>query len=138
MVNYATMKKLLLLFLFVNLFACQKEKIANHYVSELYDLSADAFMAKYKATKDAQLVDVRTQLEYADGHIQYAILIDYNGINFKKELIQKLNKSKPVFLYCRSGNRSKKTVEIMQELGFKEINNLNGGYNELIQFTEEC
>jgi rhodanese-related sulfurtransferase len=41
-------------------------------------------------------------------------------------------------LYCRSGNRSKKTVEIMRELGFKEINNLNGGYNELIQFTEEC
>ncbi len=95
-------------------------------------------MAKYKATKEAQLVDVRIQLEYLDGHIQYAILIDYYGINFKNELIQKLDKSKPVFLYCRSGNISKKTVEIMQKLGYKEVNNLTGGYNELIQFTEEC
>jgi rhodanese-related sulfurtransferase len=51
---------------------------------------------------------------------------------------KKLNKSKPAFLYCRLGNRSKKTVKIKQKLGFKEVNDLLGGYNELIQFTEEC
>jgi phage shock protein E len=132
------MKKFLFLLFIANLLACQQEDIENTYISATYDLKADDFMTKYKATKEAQLVDVRTQLEYLDGHIQYAILIDYYGINFKNELVKKLDKSKPVFLYCRSGNRSKKTVEFMQKLGFKEINNLSGGYNELIQFTEEC
>ncbi len=132
------MKLIIFLLLFANLFACQKEEIDSNYFSAIYDLNADDFMTKYKVTKDAQLVDVRTQLEYLDGHIQYAILIDYYGMNFRNELIQKLDKSKPVFLYCRSGNRSKKTVEILQKIGFKEINNLTGGYNELIQFTEEC
>lgn len=131
-------EKLLIFFLFLGLFSCKKEVAEIKYESQTFDLNAEAFMKKYKDTPNAQLVDVRTELEYKDGHIQYAILIDFYAIDFKAQLAQKLDKSKPVFLYCRSGNRSKQTLAIMKEMGFKEINNLTGGYNEIIHFTEEC
>lgn len=130
--------KLLVFLLFLGLFSCKKEVAEIKYESQIFNLNAEAFMKKYKDTPNAQLVDVRTELEYKDGHIQYAILIDFYAIDFKTQLAQKLDKSKAVFLYCRSGNRSKQTVSILKEMGFKEINNLTGGYNELINYTEEC
>ena len=45
-----------------------------------------------------------------------------------REKIQELDRDKPVYLYCRSGNRSGKASKIMDELGFKEIVDLKGGY----------
>ncbi|MBK6979714.1 MAG: rhodanese-like domain-containing protein [Cytophagaceae bacterium] len=95
-------------------------------------------MGKLKESKENQLVDIRTLDEYKSGHIQYAIQIDYYGEDFKEQLLKQLDKSKPVFIYCRSGNRTSKTVDIMKGLGFKEVNNLVGGYNELVPFTDEC
>jgi len=43
---------------------------------------------------------------------------------------EKLDKSKPVYLYCRSGNRSKKSADILIELGFSKVYDLNGGFIE--------
>lgn len=50
-----------------------------------------------------------------------------NDDSFESE-IQKLDKSKPVYVYCRSGMRSQKAAQKMIELGFTQVIDLEGGY----------
>ena len=73
-----------------------------------------------------QLVDVRTPEEFSAGHIEKAINMNYFSDSFKSD-INTLDKDKPVYLYCRSGNRSAKSARILQELGFPKIYDLQGG-----------
>ena len=65
------------------------------------------------------IMDVRTAKELSEGHIAGAsVFIDINSEPFE-ERIQKLDKSKPYLVYCRSGARSAKACRIMDENGFK-------------------
>ena len=82
-------------------------------------------------SEDVQLIDVRTPEEYQEGHILNAQNIDYNSPNFEVD-ITKLDKTKPVLLYCKSGNRSGKSSQIFLEAGFKTIYDLEGGITEWI------
>ncbi len=72
-----------------------------------------------------QLVDVRTPEEYKAGHLSYSSNMDYKKEDFKTQ-IAKLDKSKPVYLYCRTGNRSGKSVEILKQQGFTTVYNIGG------------
>ncbi len=75
-----------------------------------------------------QLVDVRTSSEFNSGHIKNAINIDFfNASNFQKSF-EKLNKDKPVYVYCRSGARSFKAAKKLVDMGFTQIYDLQGGY----------
>ncbi|MFH6604431.1 rhodanese-like domain-containing protein [Maribacter algicola] len=75
-----------------------------------------------------QLVDVRTAIEYNSGHIKNAVNIDFfNAANFQKSF-EKLNKDKPVYVYCRSGARSFKAAKKLVDMGFAQIYDLQGGY----------
>ena len=76
---------------------------------------------------DIQLIDVRTPEEYSQGHIQGAILIDFFSEDFKTNL-NKLDKKTPVYVYCKSGGRSGKTAEILADMGFVKIVDLEGGF----------
>ena len=78
--------------------------------------------------KDGVLLDVRTSNEVSQGFIEGAINIDYYSKTFKTE-IAKLDRSKPIFVYSRSGGRSAKTMSILSDMGFIEVYNLLGGYN---------
>jgi thioredoxin len=69
---------------------------------------------------------VRSPEEFAGQHIDNAINIDWNGDNFEGK-IGKYDKSKPIFVYCMSGGRSKKAAEKLSELGFSKIYELQGG-----------
>ncbi len=84
---------------------------------------------------DIQLIDVRTKKEYDNGHIANAKLIDYFSDDFKNQLL-KLNKGIPVYVYCKSGNRSGKASKILYELGFNQIFDLEGGYSNWTKETE--
>jgi rhodanese-related sulfurtransferase len=75
-----------------------------------------------------QLVDVRTADEFNEGTIGKAQNIDYLSEDFTVKL-KNLNKDEPVYVFCRSGNRSEKARKIMLDLGFKEVYDLQGGYN---------
>lgn len=76
-----------------------------------------------------QLLDVRTPEEINKGTIETAIFADFFADNFTSEAINQLDKSKPVYMYCRSGGRSLKAAKILQKKGFETINIL-GGYNQ--------
>lgn len=76
----------------------------------------------------AQLVDVRTPREVANGKIGNAKNINFHDSDFRDQIAQ-LDKDKPVLVYCAAGGRSSKAVSMMKEMGFQEIHELKGGYN---------
>jgi len=81
---------------------------------------------------DAVLVDVRTEDEYNSGYIENSLNIDYFSNEFSVNA-DKLDKTTPIILYCRSGKRSSMSANKISKLGFKEIYNLEGGILEWIE-----
>lgn len=75
---------------------------------------------------DAQILDVRTPAEWNEGIIEGAVLNNIYEAGFEQQL-QKLDKEKPVAVYCAVGGRSGQAMDKMKQLGFKEVYNLNGG-----------
>ena len=72
------------------------------------------------------ILDVRTPGEVAEGYIEGARMIDFQGGSFETE-IESLDKNATYAVYCRSGNRSGQAVKIMQDAGFLNLFNLEGG-----------
>ena len=89
-----------------------------------YDLKPAAFQEAVEA--GGFLVDVRTPSEYEDVYIPGATLVNWKGDEFATK-IQKYDKSKPIYIYCRSGMRASRAKRKMNKLGFKEVYNLKGG-----------
>ncbi len=77
--------------------------------------------------KGHQLIDVRTPVEFMEGHIDNAKNIDVKSIEFLDQ-INLLSKEDTLLIYCRSGRRSAKASHLMDSLGFKKIYDLRGGY----------
>ena len=73
-----------------------------------------------------QLIDVRTPKEYDSGFIANAQNIDYFSPTFDED-IKKLDKEKPIILYCKSGRRSSKCSDKLLQAGFEKIYELDGG-----------
>jgi rhodanese-related sulfurtransferase len=91
------------------------------------NLTQEDWIAQLKEDENAVILDVRTENECDEGIIPNAINIDIHmGQGFISE-IEKLDKSKNYYVYCRSGARSAKACEIMNELGFENAYNLIGG-----------
>ena len=90
------------------------------------NLEPKDFQQKLKSTKSGVLVDVRTPEEVQQGIIKGAVNLDYRSEDFKKQL-SKLDKEKTYFLYCAAGGRGSKAADMMEELGFKRVYNLDGG-----------
>jgi len=78
---------------------------------------------------NVQLIDVRTPQEYANGYIEGAVNIDFRDKNFES-LIEKVDKSNPVAVYCGRGGRSGKCSTFMKKAGFTKIYDLDGGITE--------
>ena len=72
------------------------------------------------------IIDVRTPQEFAEERIEGAINLDYYADTFEDEL-NKLDKTKTYVIYCRSGGRSGNALALMEELGFSEVYNVQGG-----------
>jgi thioredoxin 1 len=89
-------------------------------------LSAKAFESKIKELPEAPILDVRTPDEFSNGHLNHALNYDWNGSQFEQQ-IKKLDKSKPVFVYCLSGGRSSAAASKMRSDGFKIVYEMEGG-----------
>ena len=90
-------------------------------------LNADAFEKKMAATDKKIILDVRTIEEFSQGHLVGAVDIDFYKTDFKERL-GKLDKSKPVFVYCLAGGRSNSAAKMMSDMGFLTVYDLDGGY----------
>lgn len=120
------MKRILLsLFLVAQLFTSCKQTSAN----ETVNIVSPEEMKTLLELEDIQLIDVRTPEEFSQGYIANAQNIDYFSKTFDAD-IAKLDKNKPVIVYCKSGNRSAKCIKKMKEAGFVKIYELNGGISK--------
>jgi rhodanese-related sulfurtransferase len=93
--------------------------------STAIDQSVSEFSSKV-AEAGVITLDVRTPGEFNEGHIEGALLVDFESGNFENE-IAALDKTKTYAVYCRSGSRSGQAVKIMSDAGFTNLYNLNGG-----------
>ncbi|QLG44252.1 rhodanese-like domain-containing protein [Costertonia aggregata] len=92
------------------------------------DLSQQEWQDQLKNDSNAVILDVRTPEEVEEGFIPNSKNIDiYLGQDFINEL-EKLDKSKNYYVYCRSGNRSGQACTIMNSIGFDNAYNLEGGF----------
>ncbi len=85
-----------------------------------------AEIEKVKDKKNIQLLDVRTNKEFQDGHIKNAKNLDWNNKDEFKNAVAKLDKSKPVYVYCLGGGRSKQASAYLTEKGF-QVFDYSGG-----------
>lgn len=99
---------------------------AQRYVS----VSPEVFEAKLESSDSPQLLDVRTPSEVAAGHIEGQVSLDYMALSEAEFMngLEQFDTEKPIFVYCKSGGRSKKSCSLLQQAGFKEIYELDGGY----------
>ena len=104
----------------------ETQKIENIAPVNAYEL-----IQKHQTDENFVILDVRTPAEFAQGYIENAINVDFYSKTFLDEL-QKLDKEKTYLLYCRSGNRSGKTLKLMEELQFKTVYNMTGGIRQWI------
>lgn len=90
---------------------------------------AFTILEKHRGNPDYVPLDVRTQKEYEEGHVENASFLDLQSGNFEEEL-EKLDKNKKYIVYCRSGRKSVKASNLMKKHGFKEIYNMVGGFEK--------
>lgn len=124
------MNKLLITILtFFLLASCQESQSSDDSNTGIFEkLSKEDFSKKMDVKSDMILVDVRTPQEFQNGTIKGAQNINFYDKNFDSE-ISKLDRTKPVFIFCKSGGRSGKTLDKMKSLDFKEVYDLKGGYS---------
>lgn len=91
-----------------------------------FDLSPEQFHEQLEHP-DVQLVDVRTKEEYEEGHIAGAILLPVQGLSQKQLEEVNIQKEKDVLLYCRSGGRSGRALEMLHSWGYSQAKHLEGG-----------
>ncbi|MCL6462326.1 Rhodanese-related sulfurtransferase [Flavobacterium micromati] len=94
------------------------------------NLTQEDWVSQLNTDPNAVILDVRTENEFSEGIIANAINIDINSGQQFVNAIEALDKEKNYFIYCRSGMRSAKACEIMNQLGFENAYNLTGGIME--------
>jgi rhodanese-related sulfurtransferase len=69
-----------------------------------------------------QLLDVRTTEEFSQGHIKGAVNLSLQDI--QTGALPSAQKDRPVYVYCRSGNRSAQAVGILEKAGYQDVTDL--------------
>ena len=80
-----------------------------------------------QASSNSEIIDVRTPDEFDDGYIEGARLLNIQDSSKFMAELEKLEKDKDYFVYCRSGRRSEMACQIMEKAGIKNAYNLQGG-----------
>jgi len=115
-----------LIALFIITLSCQQA--FNQEQKEVVTVIDLTILKETVIDKGVQLIDIRTPEEYANGYIDDAANIPIaDKATFITEF-SKLDKEKPVYIYCYSGVRSHRAGNLLKELGFKEIYDFKGGW----------
>ena len=88
-------------------------------------ISPEEAKGMIEANPDIVLLDVRTEEEYAAGYIPGSQLLPYNEIESRLDELP-ADRSTPIIIYCRSGNRSAVAASVLAQLGFTELYDLGG------------
>lgn len=89
-------------------------------------VSPDEFQARLSEDLNGYLLDVRRPDEFAHGHLKDAHLLNWLDMEIFKQETAKLDKSKTIYIYCRSGRRSNEAANFLRSQGYKVVD-LDGG-----------
>lgn len=113
-------KQLLLVFVGVLFLSCSNSQQNNTAIKVV---SPQEFK---QLSNQKTIIDIRTPGEFAQGHIEGAVNINYFDKNFINKIAE-FNKNEPLFVYCRSGNRTSSASRKIANMGFTQIYDLEGG-----------
>ena len=88
------------------------------------DISVETAAELIETVVDLVILDVRTESEFNEEHIENAILIPVQELATR---LDELSKESTLLIYCRTGNRSSTAVDILTENGFTMIYHMDGG-----------
>ena len=100
-------------------------------------VSAHAQAVAYNGVRQDIIIDVRTPIEFAFGHINGAINIPFDRIDADIQAVKSINKDSRILLYCRSGRRSETARTMLEKQGYKYVLN-SGGMGETKQTLKSC
>ena len=95
-------------------------------IEDIAPKEAYALILENKDNQSVVILDVRTPEEFAGGHLENAVNLDFHSETFK-DTLNKLDHSKTYLVYCQVGVRSGRALRLMKKLGFREAYNLAGG-----------
>ncbi len=116
------MGKLLFSLLLAAVLACQHSNVKAQA-----KISPADFETKLQQDSTIQLIDVRTPEEYAAGHIAGSVNMNIYDDDFAVQF-GKLDKNRPVLVYCAKGGRSADAAEQIAKAGYSQVFDLNGGF----------
>ena len=125
--NTKNLKFLLITIFWVSFVSCyqkQNDKSTDQDSASVISLISASELDK--ANDQILLIDVRTPGEFASGHIENSINIDYKSDDFK-DLIGELDTNQEVYVYCKVGGRSGRSAKILEDMGFEKVYDLKGG-----------
>lgn len=79
---------------------------------------------EYKNAAGAVLLDVRTPQEYREGHIPGSQNVPLQQLDKVEEVTE--NKDTVLYVYCRSGARSRQAVSLLKHMGYTNVHNIGG------------
>lgn len=86
--------------------------------------SFNQYIEEARARENGIILDVRTDAEYTDFHLEGSMHIPLDQIEQVEQKIK--GKNTPVFVHCRSGARSEKAKKFLEKLGYTEVVNIGG------------
>ena len=101
-------------------------------VSTITASDANNMIAQNIGNQNFVILDVRSANAYASRHIAGAIDISYESVQFKND-VTKLDRNKQYLVYCQTGVNSATAAQIMAGLGFKDVQDITGGYAAWVQ-----
>lgn len=96
------------------------------FLQQVPSITAEEVKRALEAKADVIVVDVRTQEEYSNGHIDGSILMPVDTV-WGKVVSVIPDKNQKIFVHCRSGMRSTKATQEMLKLGYTNVHNMQGG-----------
>ena len=103
----------------------QSDQDKDHITAVSAKEAAD-LIEMHRGNSEFVILDIRTPAEYNSGHLANSVLIDFYSSTFADQLSQ-LDKEKAYLIYCRTGNRSSKSMEIFNKLKFQNIYHMASG-----------
>lgn len=112
------------------LFSCgtsqnNKPAVAVESTEVIVTIDAKTF-GELSSSQPGTILDVRTPEEWSEGTIKDAVKMNYHDDNFAEQ-VEGLDKTAPIYVYCKSGRRSSGAADILKEKGFAKVYNLDGG-----------
>jgi len=108
---------------------CVSNEASTQIIEDITAQEAFSRIQDNTNNPDFVILDVRTPEEFNEGHVENAVNLNFNSDTFRDGLDQ-LDRDKTYLIYCRSGNRSGRALEVMIALDFREVYDMSGGIIE--------